>query len=353
MERILVVDDDPQIIELVVDLVRLSGTFEIEAAQSVEAAKLAVMNSSRNFTMFVVDIQMPSVSGVEFVEFLRLTKDYRNTPIIMLTAMSSSSFVDKAFIAGATDYVTKPFKPLELITRIRLASEYQSPRRTKADHPVLRDPRFLGELDETAFIGLEIDRFVECFVLENYVLRLSGLEKFTTKLASFRIAGEREFLSVKGNRFRSEALTKMAVAFSRLTEMDNCLFSYIGHGGFLAVSRSLDSQRFRAILDEMNIELKSYLCDETSTLHGQPWVQFGKHVQLAKFTKNATLRSLHCAKIFALEGRRSNKVEELTDGKPAGPEANICVKAELNVYQELLTSFLHERNVSDGACIAP
>ena len=69
--------------------------------------------------MFIVDLNMPDVDGLELTRSIRSMGGYRFTPIIMLTTESQSSKKQEARKAGATGWITKPFKPDELINVVR------------------------------------------------------------------------------------------------------------------------------------------------------------------------------------------------------------------------------------------
>ncbi|MDR1322414.1 MAG: response regulator transcription factor [Gracilibacteraceae bacterium] len=113
MSKILVVDDDPHIRELVGTLLRNSGFDVIEAADGRGA--LSKMEDSP--ALAVVDIMMPNMDGCELTRNLR--KYYENLPILLLTAKAELSSKVRGFELGADDYLTKPFEGDELILRVK------------------------------------------------------------------------------------------------------------------------------------------------------------------------------------------------------------------------------------------
>ncbi|MBC1330397.1 response regulator transcription factor [Listeria booriae] len=114
MKRILVVDDDPHIRQLVGHHLRAEGFHVIEAENGVHAETL--LNEDQ-VHLAIVDLMMPEMDGLELCQ--RMRADYPEIPVIMLTA--KDALLDKAqgFEAGTDDYVTKPFEPQELIFRVR------------------------------------------------------------------------------------------------------------------------------------------------------------------------------------------------------------------------------------------
>ncbi|MBC2245042.1 response regulator transcription factor [Listeria booriae] len=114
MKRILVVDDDPHIRQLVGHHLRAEGFHVLEAENGVHAETL--LNEDQ-VHLAIVDLMMPEMDGLELCQ--RMRADYPEIPVIMLTA--KDALLDKAqgFEAGTDDYVTKPFEPQELIFRVR------------------------------------------------------------------------------------------------------------------------------------------------------------------------------------------------------------------------------------------
>ena len=112
MSKILIVDDDPHIRELVRVFLRNEGFELVEASDGVEA--LAKLDSVK-VDLAIIDIMMPNMDGWELCQELRKTFDL---PILMLTARGETSQKLKGFQLGTDDYLVKPFEPLELVARV-------------------------------------------------------------------------------------------------------------------------------------------------------------------------------------------------------------------------------------------
>jgi two-component system response regulator RegX3 len=112
--RILVVDDDPGIVDVVVFALRNDG-FEVETAGDGERA-LDLAQRER-FDVMVLDLMLPGVSGTEVCRRLRASGN--GVPIVMLTARDAEVDRVVGLEVGADDYVTKPFSTAELVSRIR------------------------------------------------------------------------------------------------------------------------------------------------------------------------------------------------------------------------------------------
>lgn len=111
--KIMVVDDEMHIRELVRFYLDKAGFDTIEAANAEEALDIV---ENQYIDLAVVDIMMPGMDGFELVEQMR---QYREFPVIMLTAKSQSKDKLRGFSFGIDDYVTKPFDPDELMARVK------------------------------------------------------------------------------------------------------------------------------------------------------------------------------------------------------------------------------------------
>ncbi|GID29230.1 response regulator [Paractinoplanes brasiliensis] len=116
MTVILVADDDADIRDLVAFKLEQAG-FEVIAVEdgqsAVEQARI------RQPTLAVLDVSMPGLSGIEVCRMLRSEPATAGILIIMLTARVQEQDVEGGFNAGADDYVTKPFSPRELVSRVQ------------------------------------------------------------------------------------------------------------------------------------------------------------------------------------------------------------------------------------------
>jgi len=114
---VLVAEDDKSISYLLQFLLEREGYRVLLARDGREAKRL--VDEMAPPRLVILDIMMPYADGFEVLEHLRIKLEWRDTPVIMLTAGSQEKDVARAFEAGATDYVVKPFLPEELKVRIR------------------------------------------------------------------------------------------------------------------------------------------------------------------------------------------------------------------------------------------
>lgn len=115
-QKILVIDDEPDIVELVSYNLRKEG-FEVSTASDGEEA-LAMIRKG-NFDFLVLDLMLPGIQGMELCRILRSDPKTAHLPIIMLTAKGEEIDLILGLETGADDYMTKPFSPRELIARVK------------------------------------------------------------------------------------------------------------------------------------------------------------------------------------------------------------------------------------------
>ncbi len=112
-DRVLVCDDDPQILRALRVVLREAGFEPVPSATGEEALDLAAV---RPPAAAIVDLMLPGIDGVEVCRRLR---EWSQVPIIVLSAIDEEEAKIRALQTGADDYVTKPFAPGELVARLR------------------------------------------------------------------------------------------------------------------------------------------------------------------------------------------------------------------------------------------
>lgn len=114
--KILIVEDEPAIKDMIAITLDLAG-FDSISAESAHQAHVAVVDSKPD--LILLDWMLPGGSGIELARRLKREELTENIPIIMLTAKASEDNKVQGLNAGVDDYVTKPFSPRELIARIK------------------------------------------------------------------------------------------------------------------------------------------------------------------------------------------------------------------------------------------
>jgi DNA-binding response OmpR family regulator len=112
---VLVVDDDPVIVRLLEVNFEMEGFTVRMAADGQEGLDVA---RAEHPDVVVSDVMMPKLSGIELVTGLKADASTASIPVILLSAKAQASDIRAGMAAGADDYVTKPFEPLELVDRV-------------------------------------------------------------------------------------------------------------------------------------------------------------------------------------------------------------------------------------------
>lgn len=141
MDRILVVDDDRDIVRLVSSYLEKAG-YQVLTAYDGESA-LRVLRSEKP-QLLILDLMLPDRDGWDVARLVRVDSNIAATPIIMLTARVEDNDKIVGLEIGADDYITKPFNPREVVARVRallrrtqLQQESQVPQRLQVGQLVL------------------------------------------------------------------------------------------------------------------------------------------------------------------------------------------------------------------------
>jgi DNA-binding response OmpR family regulator len=211
--RILIVEDDPDIAELMARYLDKAG-FVTERAASGRDALHAV--GARPPELIVLDLMLPHVDGLEVCRLLRANEKTTAIPIIMVTARADESERIVGLELGADDYLAKPFSPNELVARVRALL-----RRTKRSSPqksptVAYGPIVVDAGQHTVSIGgADVSLTAKEFLLLEYLLqhrgRVLSRDLLLTDVWGYRYTGGTRTVDVHVRRLR-EKLPLLATA---------------------------------------------------------------------------------------------------------------------------------------------
>ncbi len=116
---LLIIDDSKAIRTQVTQIFADSSLFTeiLQAADGIEGFKLLVNN---NVDLILCDIEMPGIDGLKFLAMLQSREDLKKKPVIMLTSHKDINTKVRGLESGASDYITKPFEPSEMVARLRV-----------------------------------------------------------------------------------------------------------------------------------------------------------------------------------------------------------------------------------------
>ena len=116
MNKILVIDDDSAINELIKINLELSGYSVVQALDGIEGFAIAKQEKP---SLIILDVMMPDVDGYTVAQRVRMNPELKDVPILMLTALSQLNDKIRGFDIGVDDYLVKPFEMEELLVRVR------------------------------------------------------------------------------------------------------------------------------------------------------------------------------------------------------------------------------------------
>ena len=191
--KMLAVDDDPYFLELLQAVLASAGLKDLTLATSATEAAQVIADAERPFECCFIDMRMPEIEGDYLCKWIRRLPEYRDTTILMITAKSEKSDIDRAFLAGASDYMTKPTDLAELIVRAKEIA--RSGRRMKhpsakasAPVPAPTAGAQSARMEFTDPIPLSgIRTAIELNAMENYLLQLSRSRKYELAACAFKI----------------------------------------------------------------------------------------------------------------------------------------------------------------------
>ena len=116
MKNVLIVDDEPDLVELVSYNLKKEG---FQVATAPDGGVALEKARKKNFDLIILDLMLPGIQGIELCRILRNDPKTERVPIIMLTAKGDEADRVRGLETGADDYMAKPFSPRELVARVK------------------------------------------------------------------------------------------------------------------------------------------------------------------------------------------------------------------------------------------
>lgn len=152
-EKILIVDDEPDIIEFLNYNLKSKGYLTETASNGVEAIRKAKIFQP---DLILLDMMMPEKDGLQTLRELRVMPDFEKTPVIFLTAMRDEKSEITGLQTGADDYITKPIKPELLATRVNAVLRRMKKDREQEEKMILGDLEINKTKYSVTYKGVEI-----------------------------------------------------------------------------------------------------------------------------------------------------------------------------------------------------
>ncbi|MDQ2065088.1 response regulator [Xinfangfangia sp. CPCC 101601] len=266
--RILAVDDEPLFLEVLEIALRDLGFNDVTPIYSAKEALRELEFGKKSFDCILLDIRMPGMSGVELCEKIRAVPGHKRTPIMMVTSLTDREYIDGAFGAGASDYLTKPLDSLELKARMSMIERLI----TEQARNTLLDQLASGEESDDEDDDMELlefafdeavpvaglDRLIELHAMENYLSRLTTKESYNTSVFAVAIDNAAEFYE-KANRYDfMNMLHDVGVTLETVLKRPEALICYAGRGVFAVASTGTNDPDLAKITTQIEMRLGAY-----------------------------------------------------------------------------------------------
>ena len=238
--RILAVDDDLVMLDILGTSLEASGFEDINFAATAEDALELIEIASEPYEVFLLDVMLPEIDGIEVCRRLRTIEHYRATPVLMITGSRARDMMTRAFEAGATDFVSKPFDVFELVTRIRLAAMLNDGLERERMNVAALDE--IGRLADVSFdepFDLKRGPGVKGFMaLENELLRRAETQ-FEMKMFTVQIDNALGlYRGCRPAQFR-DSVEAVARVLSHKIDSDITRFAYAGRDAMICVAHNV------------------------------------------------------------------------------------------------------------------
>jgi PleD family two-component response regulator len=254
--RILIVDDSEDWRDLTEAALMAAGYEQVTTAESAADAytQLGVGAAPASGTavvdLIVLDLVMPEIDGIEACARIRGDTRYIDVPVIMVTAASDMDSLSSAFIAGATDYITKPFNRIELLARVRSALKIKA----ELDRRKARESELTGLMRSTwgdRDAGRWIDQTTNLFVgtaAEAY-LASESQHRADRPVSVFAIGVDRldALTAARGRPARDAVLAQVANALASIGAPIAVIATSYPDGVFVLVAPQLQPAGARAL----------------------------------------------------------------------------------------------------------
>ena len=246
--KILAVDDDPLILQLLKTTLDLSGFEDVTLAESAVEAAQVIAQADPPFECFLFDMRMPEIEGDDLCYWVRHLPGHTSTPIVMVTGLASKADVDRAFAAGASDYITKPIDLSDLDSRLRKIDKKRAERGFQPPKSV----SLLGEnrdgIDRVDFNSpMEIGSTpgeISIQALENYLNQISRTGPHNIYAFAFAVQDAAKLHFICSRDEFSGILQATGESISKQLGAPGFFLSYAGGGSFAGVIQATDADEF-------------------------------------------------------------------------------------------------------------
>ena len=285
--RILAVDDDPIFLELLTRMLFNYGETDVVVAGSGAEALGAIKSAANRFDLFLFDILMPEMDGIELVRKVRGMPGNESTPIMMITTATQRDYVDKAFRVGASDYLTKPFDALEFHARIgmmkRLNAENSKRRELLAVIGKSQTPAPTVPFEEPMTVS-SVDGMLDYSVLCGYISALGRIERLGVSVMAVSVENMASIYARSTQKTLTGAVGTIATVLRDSMRPRLAMISYVGNGDFVCVIKYRTQFDQDELLTSINLEQSGLRDEFISKRLPMPVYRLGHQISMGIFT---------------------------------------------------------------------
>lgn len=315
---ILLIDDSPAILLLLSTTLKRAGYSDVHFCNSGQAALdyLGVEVAGREpleVDLILLDIVMPDMDGIEVCRRLRSLDTYKDTPILMVTMREEAEVLQKAFVAGANDYIVKPVRELELLARMRSALQLKQEmaRRRQRELELLRVTEQLQQanaaLQQLAntdpLTGIGNRRFFDATLPVEW--RRARRAKGPLSLLLIDVDHLKKFNDLHGHQRGDEILSQVAAAIMEALARGGDLVTRYGGEEFAVLLPATEEAGAQAVAEEIRQAVLALALDHPDSPVSR-WVTVSIGVAVFWPTMELEMKDLVAAADRALYQAKAN-----------------------------------------------
>lgn len=239
--KVFIADDDELFLDLFREMLEITGYRDVMCMSNAQDALQHLIAADQVYDCIFLDINMPGIDGIDLCQRVRRIERYRDSYVIMVSSDSDRNTINDAFLAGAMDYITKPFDPLEIRSRLRIARKYITEKRENRNKDLVIE-LFQQKLNSHMRHDMsgrssvdDVNGFLEYVDFENKILRSKKTTLMKSEVFGISIVDVMSLNRATTDIGFHAAISDIARRISEATELFQRALTYVGNGVFICL----------------------------------------------------------------------------------------------------------------------